>query len=72
MNKENSKTQYSKFSNRSILITAIMVPFAIGFVVELVQGNFIPGRMFDYYDILANDLGALVGAFSTALWMKKS
>lgn len=37
-------------------------------LIELVQGTFLPERVFDVRDIVANSCGALIGALAVILW----
>ena len=49
-----------KLSTKSALILTLIASFAFSVLTEILQLN-IPGRVFDYNDILTNDLGALAG-----------
>lgn len=54
---------YSKknepFYKRVVVIIAIGI--SIGGLVEILQGNFIPNRCFDFFDIFANSSGTIAG-----------
>ena len=47
------------FIKRIVIIVAIGI--SVGFFIEVIQGNFIKNRFFDFFDILANSIGTLVG-----------
>lgn len=42
------------------LITAILFAVKYGIVIEVLQGSLTDSRQFDYYDIVANIIGALL------------
>ena len=44
------------------VITAFLIACFYGFCLECIQGAFITGRHFDYFDIIANIIGSLVGS----------
>lgn len=48
---------------RSLLI---LMPL-FGLALEFIQGGFIPGRAFDWYDAVANAIGAYFGVMSSLL-----
>ena len=43
---------------------SFVIAFIYGYLIEYVQGNFIPGRFFDLYDVLSNSIGAIAGLFA--------
>jgi len=49
-----------KISARNALAITIVASFAYSVLTEILQ-LYVPGRFFDYNDILTNDLGALAG-----------
>jgi len=53
-----SQRQYLKISKRLMFIYAIVFCSFVGFIIELLQGYCIPGRVYDGFDILANLIGA--------------
>jgi len=40
---------------------AFLLAIIFGVLIELIQGNFITNRNFDYYDIIANIIGSSAG-----------
>lgn len=46
-------------SNKLRLLSALLFFAASGILIEWIQGNCIPGRFADPYDVLANSLGLL-------------
>lgn len=53
------------------LIIATLTSIAIGIIMEYIQ-KYIPGRSFDIWDIVADSIGAIVGAIFCSLRYKKS
>lgn len=49
----------------------ILVVIVIGFIVELIQGNFIYRRYYDPQDIIINGIGTVFGAFMYRLIGRK-
>lgn len=45
------------------LITIAGMCLLYGFILEIIQGQFLPSRTFDYYDITANAIGCVSGIF---------
>lgn len=46
----------------SVSITAGLC-LLYGIILEIIQGQFLPSRTFDYYDIIANTFGCISGIF---------
>lgn len=44
----------------SFLIVTLLISFFLGLGIEFIQGNFIPGRHFEWSDVLFNTLGSLL------------
>lgn len=42
-------------------LKALFIGALYGILIEVIQGNFIPDRYFDKFDILANIIGSLAG-----------
>lgn len=63
MLKENKTKKKLNLSDYWLYLKLILVGISIGFVIELIQGNFIPKRYFDYTDIVANSFGTIFGTF---------
>lgn len=42
-------------------VTIFSITVLYGFLIELIQGNLIPGRFYDLYDIIANTFGSCLG-----------
>jgi VanZ family protein len=61
------KQSYFKI-NYSLLIVIIAIVF--GIIIEFLQGVLTKTRQADFYDVLANSLGAIVG-FIALYWVKK-
>lgn len=53
----------SGWENRRAFLLLLMPVFGLG--LEFVQGAFIPGRAFDWYDAVANAAGAFAGVASS-------
>lgn len=58
-------------SNSGLYLTLILVGIGIGYSVELIQGNFIYRRYFDYEDIAVNTFGTIFGAVAYTLIGRK-
>lgn len=56
---ENNSKKNEPFLKRIVLIIATGI--FIGSFIEVIQGNFIPNRAFDVFDILANSIGTFIG-----------
>ena len=54
-------THKKKLSMAGIL-TCTVIAAAYGTLMELMQYNFFPNRSFDYYDMIANTIGAILAA----------
>ncbi|MCI5058304.1 MAG: VanZ family protein, partial [Flavobacteriales bacterium] len=52
---------FVNMKNKKFIIVIAFFLILYGITIEVVQGNFIPGRMFEYKDILANSLGTIFG-----------
>ena len=52
-------------------ISAFFTASFYGFCLECIQGAFITGRHFDYFDIIANIIGSLTGSYLFYLSRKK-
>ncbi len=50
----------AKLSRRQIIISVVFAAF-YGILMEFVQFAFVPGRYYEYGDMVANTLGALLG-----------
>lgn len=61
------KQTYFKI-NYSLLIVFVAIVF--GIIIEILQGVLTKTRQADFYDVLANLLGAIVG-FIALYWLKK-
>lgn len=49
-----------KTSNNYVVKTVLFL-FSLGIVLELIQFNFLVGRFFEIFDIIANIIGSIVG-----------
>lgn len=49
-----------KLPNRSVYLLAFLLSVGYGVIIEIVQGLFLPLRSFDYADMLADLIGAIV------------
>jgi VanZ family protein len=56
------------FFYSSTFVAAVFLSAAYGVLMEWVQYRFIPGRMYEYDDMIANAAGAVVGGISWRLW----
>ncbi|MCB9224404.1 MAG: VanZ family protein [Crocinitomicaceae bacterium] len=54
-----------------LYLLVILVVIVIGFIVELIQGNFIYRRYYDPQDIIINGIGTVFGAFMYRLIGRK-
>jgi len=57
-------------TSRTKLIVGVFVAILLGIAIELIQ-EYIPGRGFEYWDIVANSTGALCGPYFFYWKMKK-
>ena len=55
----------------TISILVLLVGFALGAVVELIQHYFIVGRFGEYLDIVANTIGLLIGLLISEVYNRK-
>lgn len=55
------------FLSKYQLLVALLLAFAYGVLIEVIQ-PYIPGRTFDYYDILSNTIGCFIGLI--VLWIQ--
>ena len=62
---------FLNLSKSSVYLRVILVSIAIGFIVELIQGNFIYRRYFDPKDIIINGFGTIFGVFMYHLISRK-
>lgn len=51
-----SFTSISSYNALLVCLTGIV----LGFIIELIQENFIPGRQFEWSDVIFNSLGAML------------
>ena len=58
-------------SKVGVYMMVILVVIVIGFIVELIQGNFIYRRYYDHQDIIINGFGTVFGAFMYRLIGRK-
>tara|TARA_B110000196_G_scaffold284167_1_gene266526 strand:+ start:502 stop:879 length:378 start_codon:yes stop_codon:yes gene_type:complete len=63
-------TRAYTFVTTSILV--LLVGFALGAVVELIQHYFIVGRFGEYLDIVANTIGLLIGLLISEVYNRKA
>ena len=54
----------------STFLSVLIITILYGFIIELIQGNLIPGRFYDVYDILFNSVGSVFGATSYMLYIR--
>src|SRR2546423_11531531 len=65
------RTAFSwRINNYDLFLFILTVAF--GFAVEIIQGNWIPGRTFDLYDLAADAVGSLTGLIVRARIYKKN
>lgn len=64
------KKQFNKPPFRFIFSRIFWSVFFLGFLIELIQGIFLPSRYFDITDILSNIMGGIAGAFLHKLFNK--
>lgn len=57
---QNKKLNLFRFR---VYLVIVIVGITFGFLVELIQGNFIHQRYFGWSDIVANSIGTIFGAF---------
>lgn len=50
-----------KFTGLKEIVMVVLFSSGIGLVLELVQELFIKGRYFDWWDVVANTIGAIIG-----------
>lgn len=53
--------QKTAFSKNIIHSYSLMIPFIVGGLVEIIQGNFIPSRHGEVEDMAANTIGIIMG-----------
>jgi len=53
----------NKIRGKSSPWIAILISFLYGFVMEVLQYYFYEGREFDFIDMLANGVGAILGTY---------
>ena len=51
-----------KWTKKKAILVAVIVAMLYGILIEVLQGTVTTVRSFDYYDALANSLGALITA----------
>jgi len=61
---------YQPWSTRSQIIMTLAICGSFGLFIEYLQGNFIPNRYFDVYDLIANIIGVIVGLTAHSLIIK--
>ena len=49
-----------QFSQKYSVVKAILIPFLISFLIEILQGIMPFGRTFDWWDLVANTTGILI------------
>lgn len=52
------------------LYNGIFISILMGIIIEYIQ-QYIPGRNFEYYDIIANSSGTILGVVATLYFLKK-
>src|SRR3989344_3517823 len=57
------------YPKQKFLMTFLLFAYAFG--SEYIQGNFLPSRHFDWYDITADSAGLFFGAFLMSIFKKK-
>ena len=57
-------------NNRTNVMIGIFVAILLGIMIEFIQ-EYIPGRGFEYWDIVANSCGVVFGAYFFYWKMKK-
>ncbi len=53
------------------VLYSVVICIMIGFLVELIQGYYIPNRFFSWRDVVANGLGSILGFLIFAIYRKK-
>ena len=48
-------------NQRSLAVYTFCFTVIYGILIELIQGNFIPGRFGDIYDVIMNTIGSIIG-----------
>lgn len=43
------------------IVWIVATGMLIGYLVEVIQGNFVPNRAYDMFDVLANSIGTIIG-----------
>ena len=56
-------------SNRKKII-AICIPFMYGIIIEALQGKLSNSRISDFYDVIANCVGIIIGFFMIVYYQK--
>ncbi|MCM2302926.1 MAG: VanZ family protein [Flavobacteriaceae bacterium] len=57
-------------SNLKTIIIVLSITI-YGIIIEIIQGNYTPNREADFYDVLANTIGVLIGLVLFILWIQK-
>lgn len=65
------KEEKMNLSQKRLYLILILVGILIGYIVELIQGNFIYRRYFDIMDIIANSFGTIFGTLAYLLIGRK-
>ncbi|MBD3636920.1 MAG: VanZ family protein [Crocinitomicaceae bacterium] len=58
-------------SNLRLYCVIVLVAFAIGYAIELIQGNFIYQRYYDPEDVAVNGIGTIFGGLGYTLIGRK-
>lgn len=54
-----------------LYIVVILTCILFGYLVEIIQGRYIPGRFYDNHDIVSNSIGTIFGTLlSAGVWKK--
>ncbi|WP_169515987.1 VanZ family protein [Gaetbulibacter saemankumensis] len=61
-----------KFEKNSALIYASVFAFFFGIIIEVLQGVLTESRASDFYDVVANSLGILVGVIFILIIQRRS
>ena len=68
-----TRRQFQRANNGCrYLIFVVVTGSVLGIVLELLQGFVLTGRYFDYLDVIANIIGAIIGAVFASLIIKKT
>ena len=59
-------TYYKSYSIKRILGVVFLLMMCLGIVLELIQHQLNPNRIYDFYDLLANCLGVIFGTLIVA------